>query len=312
MYFPYFRGKQYELIVLRELVDLLAGSRITPVIEPVKSNLSSLRRTLEVFKEKNLNFTLIINPRKGDLKGDGSVLEREIIAKQLGGYPNYFLGFILSDKTSLDDIKSLFIKYPKQKIALIHYHTFEKYNDLNVFLNKQKNFAFNIFIEGATTKTYRENFKDTGKRVLLSNSFKSKPRNQDYPEHESFSDLFKIYKKEGYDGFGDFLIVGDDYYETGGPAYVIAIHLTYLNDQVIWIKHFLSDSDSGSPVDPGGKFFEALQKLIKFIDSLKLNTMGCEEFRALYRSKQYPGLGVVKKISMKHHIELISSLIKNG
>jgi hypothetical protein len=30
------------------------------------------------------------------------------------------------------------------------------------------------------------------------------------------------------DGFGDFLIVGDDYSESGGPAYAIAIHLTFI------------------------------------------------------------------------------------
>ena len=29
------------------------------------------------------------------------------------------------------------------------------------------------------------------------------------------------------DGFGDFLIVGDDYSDTGGPAYAVAIHLTF-------------------------------------------------------------------------------------
>ena len=37
MYFPYLRGRQFELIALRELVekDVLSG-RIMPIIEPVK------------------------------------------------------------------------------------------------------------------------------------------------------------------------------------------------------------------------------------------------------------------------------------
>lgn len=30
-------------------------------------------------------------------------------------------------------------------------------------------------------------------------------------------------------GFGDFLIVGDEFSESGGPAYAVAIHLTYIN-----------------------------------------------------------------------------------
>ena len=47
MYFPYLRGRQFELIALRELVEnKLIGKHIYPVIEPV--NLSStLTKTLE-------------------------------------------------------------------------------------------------------------------------------------------------------------------------------------------------------------------------------------------------------------------------
>ena len=37
MYFPYLRGRQFELIALRELVEKgVLSSRITPIIEPVK------------------------------------------------------------------------------------------------------------------------------------------------------------------------------------------------------------------------------------------------------------------------------------
>lgn len=34
MYFPYFRGKQYELITLRENAHRLGGTGIIPIIEP--------------------------------------------------------------------------------------------------------------------------------------------------------------------------------------------------------------------------------------------------------------------------------------
>ena len=37
MYFPYLRGRQYELLALRELAqDGLLGSHVIPVIEPLK------------------------------------------------------------------------------------------------------------------------------------------------------------------------------------------------------------------------------------------------------------------------------------
>ena len=37
MYFPYVRGRQYELLALRELAtNNLLGDYVTPIIEPVK------------------------------------------------------------------------------------------------------------------------------------------------------------------------------------------------------------------------------------------------------------------------------------
>ena len=49
MYFPYLRGRQFELIALRELLE---GKRISekviPIIEPVKPS-STLLKTLETF-----------------------------------------------------------------------------------------------------------------------------------------------------------------------------------------------------------------------------------------------------------------------
>jgi hypothetical protein len=39
MYHPYFRGKQYELITVRETAPVLAASNFVPIIEPVKEAL---------------------------------------------------------------------------------------------------------------------------------------------------------------------------------------------------------------------------------------------------------------------------------
>ena len=137
-----------------------------------------------------------------------------------------------------------------------------------------------------------------------------KGKNEDYPDNEFFSDLHLVYDEEHYKGFGDFLIVGDTYSPTGGPAYAVAIHLTYIdNDEEIWVKHFVSDTN-GTPVDPAGKFIEALEKLVRYVDSDESEIFESEalaEFKDLYKNKNFPGLGYVKKLSMKHHIELINS-----
>ena len=41
MYYPYFRGKQYELISIRET---FASSGFVPIIEPVKESLGALEK----------------------------------------------------------------------------------------------------------------------------------------------------------------------------------------------------------------------------------------------------------------------------
>ena len=62
MYFPYLRGRQFELIALRELLDNnLIGKKIVPIIEPIKPT-STLAKTLNLYTEKHLAYALIMNP----------------------------------------------------------------------------------------------------------------------------------------------------------------------------------------------------------------------------------------------------------
>ena len=110
------------------------------------------------------------------------------------------------------------------------------------------------------------------------------------------------------------MIVGDDYSDTGGPAWAVAIHLTYLNkDNDMFIYHFLS-KQSESPTNPAGKFLEALEEMVKEIKkegSLTFESKACKEYLRYHKSQHYPGLGYAKKLSMQHHLELISNYLNN-
>ncbi len=66
MYFPYFRGKQYELIAVRDNADLIAASQFVPIIEPVKRSLAGLQRALDALRDANASAVLIVNPHYGD------------------------------------------------------------------------------------------------------------------------------------------------------------------------------------------------------------------------------------------------------
>ena len=67
MYRPYFRGKQYELITIRETADLLAKANFVPIIEPVKETLSGLTRALKAICDANGKVIVVVNPFHGDL-----------------------------------------------------------------------------------------------------------------------------------------------------------------------------------------------------------------------------------------------------
>jgi len=98
-----------------------------------------------------------------------------------------------------------------------------------------------IFFDRFCGKLYQKHFKGAH-RVLLKDGFDRK-RNKDYDPVEPFSDLHATFQDEGMNGFGDFLIVGDEYSESGGPAYAVAIHLTFIDpgqDDAMFVYHFIS------------------------------------------------------------------------
>ncbi len=96
---------------------------------------------------------------------------------------------------------------------------------------------------------------------MLRDGFERK-RNRDYDPLEKFSDLHITFEDEGMDGFGDFLIVGDEFSESGGPAYAIAIHLTFIDndkEDEMWIHHFLSERQD-TPNRPSRKIRGSTRK----------------------------------------------------
>ena len=59
MYFPYLRGRQYDLLALKELAQgKMISPRILPVVEPVKIS-STLSGTIKVYKSSKLQMALI-------------------------------------------------------------------------------------------------------------------------------------------------------------------------------------------------------------------------------------------------------------
>lgn len=314
MYYPYLRGKQFELILLRENAEFIAESKIHPIIEPVKEDFKALARALKVIDDNSVNYSIIINPITGEKPIKTSRILKELIQNNCKDFTNLSFAYILHPESRIEDLMTLLDKYNDIKFSIIHYG----YSNSKEIANKIKdynNINRHIFIDGFAGKLYQRNLRKDGiSRILIRDGFKTQRKNSLYPKSEHFSDLHITYPDEGMDGFGDYLTVGDTYSEAGGPAYAVAIHLTYLNDDDMFIYHFLSVR-TDSPTDPGGKFLEAIDKLVSFTenrDSLIFKSNAYLEFKDLYDKQHYPGLGYVKKLSMQHHIELIANFLKQS
>lgn len=310
MYYPYFRGKQYELLTIRETAPLLARSGFTPIIEPVKETLSGLERALQSVSDAKGSSIVIINPRYGDHAYDGEKISNFLVDQFEAG--NVKAGILLTEKTDVNDALDIYCRHLKLNPCFIH-NGFEGASILASNLNDQN--ALQIFIENISSRRRTRHFKESPKTLIRDGLTKRK--NADYPFKEEFSDLHLTFIEEGLSGFGDFLIAGDDYSEGGGPAYAVAIHITFINpqdDDAMYIYHFVSDTKD-TPTDPAGKFSEALSKLIKQLESGEshiFETSAIKEFRDLHSRGHFPGLGYLKKLSMKHHIETMAKYFQDN
>ncbi|WP_295536734.1 sce7725 family protein [uncultured Thioclava sp.] len=307
MYYPYFRGKQYELITIRENAALLADSGFIPIIEPVKEVLNGLGRALNAVRDANGSAIVIVNPHHGDYADDG---ERIIEFVRGGLMEDIELSpaVLLKEQCSVQEAVRLCGEFEDDPVTLIH-AGFANGPALTDALGQRVNELRHIFLEDSCGRLYRRHFQGQ-ERVLLRDGFQRR-RNRDHPPVEFFSDLHVTYAEEGMTGFGDFLTVGDDFSEGGGPAYAIAIHLTFIDpeqDDAMFVRHFLSVRQD-TPADPAGKFAEALTAMIGVLDrgdSPILETNAVLEFRQLHADRHYPGLGYVKKLAMQHHIETLA------
>jgi hypothetical protein len=312
MYFPLLRGKQFELLALQDISDILRENKdkVSPIIEPVRKS-STLNNTLAELCECDINFTLIVNPEVGDLKNSRAEI-LEIVTKLLSGYSNFQLGVNVSAKTKHDIIQAelLALKNAPFGLSLIHNVDTQDPKGLMTSYSKILPIRNNIInFKKAGSRYYREFDQNT--RIRLEDFFPMQEKNADYlPLVDSkFSEEHLYFKQDGFKGFGDFLTIGEDYSESGFLPYAIAIHVTYLDsDKKMRVKHFVSDSND-DPSDIAGKYMEALGKLAEWSSHLAKKTSAIELFEDLYSRQHFPGLGSLKKLSIMHHIELVLSVI---
>lgn len=307
MYFPILRGRQFELLALRECVDHGAlSNRIIPILEPVKLS-STYIKTIDSFIQENKQIAIICNPQVGswikDLKKESNTQIFERINIQLKS-SNIIRGFYVTP--SLDSHMKTAIQKGISVDSLLLICNNPEYIGAYEKIIGEETPRYNVIPDKSD---FRRRIRRN--RVMCEDHFPKQTRNIDYLKIESefFSSDHLYYMDDGYRGFSDYSIVGKEYSETGFAPYAVAIHIVYFDEKnILRIAHFVSDSNDDIS-DPARKFAEAVKKMVEWNQTMKLDTMGIRELEAAYYNQAYPGLGVVKKYSIMHHLELMSKYL---
>lgn len=313
MYFPYLRGKQFELLALKERSDLLGSSRsIVPVVEPVRAPDGGLDRCFRALREAQVEFVLVLNPRVGELVSTGIAPEVADYLNEQSAAARWNRGLIVDETTDVNLLLESYrtAQFPPGDLTLIHLgvstdpETLQretaalgrKYDLVNDDLRQRH---FRPFLREATG-------------VVLHDGFRAEPRNAEYlgREESVFTEDHLYFDEEGWGGFGDYLTIGSGWTTGGFTPRAVAIHWTYQPDPAapIMIRHFTSESN-GDMANVGGKFLEACSKLVDFLNARDLRNPAADVMRGHLDSQTYPGLGIVKKLSIQNHLELMATVL---
>jgi hypothetical protein len=315
VYLSCFRGRQYELLALRELAtnDLL-GDYVLPVIEPVKLSPTLVKTISEYIRVKH-QVAVIRNPIVGSFMKD---LKEAKIESREETYKKEFQQLYNNDIV----VKSIIMQknapsllahwgkngIPKQDLLVIN--TERDFLDLFEQEFVGINPCYALIPE---ERTFQRRIKHNC--VILEDRFKKQSRNVDYQdiEDEFFSEDHLYYKDYGLKGFADYSVIGKNYQETGFAPYAVVIHIVYFAaDKTLRIKHFVSDSNEDI-YNPAKKFYQAVSKLNKWYRANPFTpTLGLATLLEHYENKTYPGLGSIKKLSIMHHLELMGKYLSEG
>lgn len=298
MYYPYLRGKQYELIALREMLkEGTLPKCVVPIIEPVKAS-STLKISLRIFNDESHDLAVIQNSKVVSYEPFIKNEEVESLKKR-----PFFIPAVIGEA---DRDISILAKYANTKSMII------LPSAAHPALNGQSplwNQAIKV-IASDNRAMHRQ--VRSGDEVVLEDPFEKKLRNADYADKEDhfFSNTHIFYKQDGYAGFSNYSIIGSEFNSNGFTPKAVVIHIVYFRaNEELWIRHFVSKTQDDS-VDVAGKFAEALEALMEWyhssgFDHDRNDSQALKEFEQMYKDKHYEGLGVVKKLSIKHHLEIM-------
>lgn len=320
MYYPFLRGKQFEFLALRDLCTELEGhlDKICPIIEPVKNTYRDAFNAFDAMREKRFRFAFILNPSLGDFQHSNDFIYTGDVKLKLPSHEDFWQpAFILQGESTsvIHNISTLIEKEKLKKILVVLPKNEEVDNWMGILQNPH---ISTIVVANADSKSIIRKVNGLGKHIVrLDDCFQQENRNRDFQgkEDQFFNDNHVYYKEEKFWGFGDYTTMPESYSDGGMLPYVVAIHFTYnKSEDEVWIHHFLSESNANGTENIQTKFREAAQKVEPFFTEghPQDRTSAIDSLKQYLDNAHYPGLGTLKKLSIIHHLTLMSRYLENS
>lgn len=289
-YYPYLRGKQFEL---QALLALQAAGKlapaVVPIIEPVRDSHHLVDCVAEFMAAKR-PLIVIVNPQVGTY--DQHRQQRFPLTKWWTD-PNLKAGLLVSTEVSLSDYNAAKVLIYTQPGSL---------ETLPLPRPQQ------LVIAGPSHRLRRA----LTPQVTLADPL---PRSWDGADYllqpqTFFSDQPWFAGADGLSGFSDFAIAGSSYSEKGYPLPYVRLSLSFPTGQQVWLHHFISDQFTDFK-QPKAKYFSAGVHLLAWLAEHPEvpQTMGLQALTQSLNEQHFPGLGKVKQWLLMHHIEMVGQLL---
>jgi hypothetical protein len=311
MYMPRLRARQHEVLsVIQGAGSFASNGKVVPVLEPVATLNDLFVRRMNKISSAGLACDLVLNPSVGIFRdsGDWRRVADFYLAEGLIGPHNIA---VLSNAEADHAAMSSWIASARAAGLTFNVDVVHEL-DLSISLTGSTygGVRWNVAEDRTVPAAY--GLPLSGRPVVWSHDpFPSLQANREYVGRAEgiFTTRATTYASAGYVGVSDYLTVGKSFRTGGGPAYAVVIHLTYVVAGVVRLRHFCSDTNETQD-DPGGKFLEALDKLVSFAAANRLPANpGLDQFVSLHGAQHFPGLGKVKELSILNHMFVMQGLV---
>ncbi|MFC6171319.1 sce7725 family protein [Loigolactobacillus jiayinensis] len=287
IYYPYLRGKQFELQALLALLNTQQlPATVIPIIEPVRDS-RYLVDCVAAFVTARRPLIVIVNPQVGTYEQHRQ--QRFPLTKWWAS-PWLRAGLLVSETVALSDYQAAAVLIYTQPTVLLRLPAPQPQQ---------------LVIVGPSHRLWRQlnaqvTLTDPVPRGWDGADYLLQPRTF-FGDQPWFSDTV---------GFSDFVIAGAGYSEKGYPLPYVRLSLSVPYHRQLWLQHFIS-TDFSDFKQPKAKYFSAGTQLMAWLAEHPEmpSTQGLQALEQSLREQHFPGLGKVKQWLLMHHIELVGSIL---